>query len=223
MKIHTCFINVILSVIGIIFFIIILCNITISINAKGRTFDRIEDMPYTKVGLLLATSPITPYGEHNYYFDYRIKATKELFLNKKIDYVIASGGDYSSKHNGCNEPISIRDSLIKQGIPDTVIILDYDGTRTLNSIVKAKKIYNLDSLTIISQQYHNERAIYLADRWGIKTIAYNAKTPDILNKWIKNKGREYLARVKMFIDLLLNVQPAFEDCNYEKPPLSRTI
>lgn len=211
MKIHTFYINIILSVIGIILFTIVLCNIIISINAIGRTFDRIEDMPYTKVSLLLATSPITPLGEHNYYFDYRIKATKELFLNKKIDYIIASGGDYSSKLNGCNEPISIRDSLIKQGIPDTVIILDYDGTRTLNSIVKAKKIYNLDSLTIISQQYHNERAIYLADRAGMKATAYNAKTPDMLNKWIRNRTREYLARVKVFIDLLLNVQPTFED------------
>lgn len=88
-----------------------------------------------------------------------------------MSYIIASGGDYSDRENGCDELTAMRDSLTVYGIPDSVIILDYQGLRTLNSIVKAKYIYNFDSLTIISQKYHNERAIWLAEHYGLHAIA----------------------------------------------------
>lgn len=98
---------------------------------------------------------------------------------------------------------AMRDSLIAYNIPDSVILLDYNGTRTLSSILQAKNNYNIDSITIISQEYHNERALYLAQHYGIKGVAYNARTPKIRGKRLKNGLREYLARVKMFIDLIV--------------------
>lgn len=183
-------------------FAVIVCYVIISINANDKTYDSIKAIPYNKVGLLLGTSPVTPQGEHNYYFDNRIKATAELYNSGKISHIIASGGDYSDRENGCNELTAMRDLLIALGVPDSVITLDYQGIRTLNSIVKAKAVYGLDSLTIISQKYHNERAIWLAEHYGLHAIAYNAPTPDITNKRIKNVSREFLARVKMFLDIL---------------------
>lgn len=181
---------------------VIACYAIISINANDKTYDSINSTPYNKVGLLLGTSPITPQGEHNYYFDNRIQATAEIYHNGRIGNIIASGGDYSDRENGCNELTAMRDSLMALGVPDSVITLDYQGIRTLNSIVKAKAVYGLDSLTIISQKYHNERAIWLAEHYGLNAIAYNAPTPDITNKRIKNISREFLARVKMFLDIL---------------------
>lgn len=182
-----------------------LCFLIVSINANNKTFNRIDNIPQNKVGLLLGTSPVTPHGEHNYYFDNRIYSTVELYEQGKIKQIIASGGDYSAQ-NGCNELTAMRDSLVAHGVPDSVITLDYQGLRTLSSIVKAKDIYNLDSLTIISQKYHSERAIWLAEHYGIHAIAYNASTPDITDKRIKNISREFLARVKMFLDIFTNTQ-----------------
>ena len=173
-------------------------------NASGKTYDNVEDIPHNKVGLLLATSPITPGGAHNFYFENRIKAADELCKAGKIDFLIASGGDYrQSQKNGCDELGAIRDSLVARGVPNERIILDYEGLRTLKSIAKAKQVYNLDSLTLISQKYHNERAIYLADRYGLVAIGYNAKHSPVRRNRIKNTLREYLARVKLFIDLYL--------------------
>lgn len=185
------------------------CYIVVSANANGKTCDKTEDIPYNRVGLLLGTSPITPQGEHNYYFDNRIKAIAELYQSGKISHIIASGGDYSDRENGCDELTAMRDSLVVHGVPDSVITLDYQGIRTLNSIVKAKTVYGLDSLTIISQKYHNERAVWLAEHYGLHAIAYNAPTPDITNKRIKNISREFLARVKMFLDLAIGKRPEF--------------
>ena len=182
-----------------------ICYIVVSVNASKKTYTIVNCIPQNKVGLLLGTSPTTPQGEHNYYFDNRIQAAAQLYHNGRISHIIASGGDYS-RENGCNELTAMRESLLALGVPDSIITLDYQGLRTLNSIVKAKEIYCLDSVTIISQKYHNERAIWLAEHYGLNAIAYNASTPDITDKRIKNISRELLARVKMFIDILMRNQ-----------------
>lgn len=206
--------------IGIVLFagillVVSLCYIIVDINASGRTFDNVEDVPEHEYGLLLGTSPITPQGAHNFYFDNRIKAAVELYKAGKIKKIIASGGNYwydengEFTENGCNELRSMCDSLVKYGVSADVITLDYDGTRTLNSVVKVKEIYGIDSFVIISQQYHNERAIYQADHYGLKAIGYNAAPSHIRQNRIKNQARELLARVKLFIDLLTQSKPKF--------------
>jgi SanA protein len=194
--------------IAVAIFIVVLvavCNILVISNASGKTFDSVEEVPHYKYGLLLATSPITPTGAHNFYFDNRIKATNELYKAGKIDYIIASGGDYTKTQRiGCDEPAAIRDSLVARGIPENRIFLDYEGVRTVNSIVNAKEVYGVDSVLIISQKGHNQRAIYLAEHYELKAIGYNALPSHIRRNRIKNDIRECFARVKMFFDVLID-------------------
>ena len=196
-------IAVIIAIIG--------CYTIVECKAWDKTFDNVADIPHRKVGLLLGTSPRVPNGAPNFYYINRITATADLYKAGKVDKIIASGGDYSSRlSGGYNELIAMRDSLVTHGVPDSIIILDYDGTRTLNSIVKAKEIYSVDSVTIISQEYHNKRAIFLASQNGIDAIGYNAKPSHIKVKRIKNEGREFFARVKLFVDVILGKKPKFE-------------
>ena len=180
------------------------CYWAVSSNAKGRTFDSVDEIPSREYGLLLATSPITPRGAHNFYFDNRIKSAVELYDVGKVKKIIASGGDYTGQHNGngCDEPRAIRDSLVAKGVPSEVIILDYDGQRTIKSISNVRDKYRIDSVTLISQKYHNERAIYQSDHLGVNAIGYNAAPSPIRRNRIKNTVRELFARVKLFIDLL---------------------
>ena len=200
----------ILGVIITMLIVIITCYMIIGYNASGKTYDTVDNIPHREVGLLLGTSPRTPQDAPNFYYINRITATANLYKAGKIDKIIASGGDYSSRPGGgYNELVAMRDSLMTHGIPDSVIILDYDGTRTLISIVKVKEVYVEDCITIISQKYHNERAIYLATQQGIDAIGYNAKPSHIVTKRIKNEGREFLARVKLFIDMLVDEKPKF--------------
>lgn len=189
---------------ALILAVIIVCNIIVVNYSKGKMYDNSDDIQYARYGLLLGTSPITPWGTHNYYFDARIDAAAELFSSGKIDTIIASGGDYrATEKYGCDEPAAMRDSLITRGVPAEKIILDYSGTRTLKSFQFAKKS-GIDSLTIISQEYHNSRALYMAKRLGIKAAAFNAKEPVSRKFKLKNHLREYLSRVKLFIDLALD-------------------
>lgn len=110
-----------------------------SLNAGGRIFDNAQDVPAYEYGLLLGNSTITPQGAHNFNFDNRIKAAEELYKAGKMKKIIVSRGDYRTQQKfGCDEPSAMRDSLTARGIPADCIILDYDGTHTLNSIVKTK-------------------------------------------------------------------------------------
>lgn len=188
------------------------CYVIVTANASDRLFDDIKDIPHRKVGLILGTSPISTWsGTRNHYFDYRIKAGAELYKAGKVDWLVVSGGDYRKSENGYDEPIAMRDSLIKQGVDSARIVLDYDGTRTLNSIAKMRDVYCQDSITIISQKYHNERALYQAKHLGIDAIGFNAKTPGRRTSWLRNHGREVLARVKLFIDIIRGVHPDIKE------------
>lgn len=197
-----------ISIIGGISMIVILgiiltCNLIVTNNANGRTYDSVSEIPSREIGLLLGTSPITPQGGHNFYFDNRIKAAAELYHAGKIKRILASGGDYTAtEKHGCDEPTAMRDSLVAYGVPDTCIIEHWQGWRTINSIEAVKDLYGFDNITIISQKYHNERAIYQADHIGINAIGYNAEPSPVRHNRIKNTVREYFARVKLFIDLL---------------------
>lgn len=203
-----------LVLIGLAVVAIGVCYLSVDYNAHGRVFDNVDDVPEHEYGLLLGTSPMTPQGAHNFYFDNRIKAAVELYRAGKVKKIIASGGNYlydengKPRKNGCDELRSMQDSLIKHGFPRECILLDYDGTRTLYSIVKAKDVYDIDSCIIISQQYHNERAIMQADHYGLKAVGYNAAPSHIRRNRIKNQARELLARVKLYWDLWLDTEPS---------------
>lgn len=184
----------------------LVCDTIVRHNTNGRAYDDINSLPHNKVGLLLGTSPLDKQGNTNYYFIYRIDAAEQLIKSGKIDYILVSGDNSSV---GYDEPTWMRDSLVGRGVPEDRIVLDFAGLRTLDSVVRAKEVFGQDSITIISQLFHNERALYLADHNGINAIAYNAKDVTLWHKWLKIHIREYLARVKMMIDLAINKQPHF--------------
>lgn len=198
-----------LTVCGVILLLILLgCYAYVSFNAADRTYDNVDEVPPYEYGLVLGTSPLTAQRARNFYFDNRRKSATELYKAGKIRRIIVSGGDYT-RNLGYDEPRAMTDSLVAHGVPFNVIVRDYEGTRTIRSIVKAKETYNLDSVIIISQKYHNERAIAQADKYGLKAIGYNAPHSHIKRNRIKNVLREFPARVKLYLDLWFGEKQSF--------------
>lgn len=208
---------IIISAIAVVGIVVVVCNVLVTGNASGKVFDRVEEIPHRKVGLLLGTAPVTPWGTKNLYFTYRIDAAAKLFHAKKVDFLIVSGDNHSTDYD---EPTCMRDSLIACGVPNERIVSDYAGFRTLDSVVRCKAIFGQDSVTIISQPFHNERAIYLAGHNQIDAIAFNAQdVTSVWTTWLKIHSRELLARVKMFIDLVVGKQPRFLGEKVEIPEI----
>tara|TARA_R110002126_G_scaffold271064_3_gene414904 strand:+ start:120 stop:755 length:636 start_codon:yes stop_codon:yes gene_type:complete len=191
--------------------VILVCNFIISSTTKDKTYSNINTIPPNRVGLVLGTSNRITNGSSNPYYTYRIDATIALYKAGKIKFILVSGDNGSIYYN---EPNTIKKDLIKAGIPEEVIFLDYAGFRTLDSMVRAKFIFGLDKLTVISQKFHNERAIYIANQKGLKAIGFNAKDLST-TQGFKVQLREYLARVKVFIDMILNTQPKFYGATIE--------
>lgn len=184
---------------------LIVCNQTIKKHTDAQIYNEVITIPQNKVGLLLGTSPKLKNGNNNLYFDYRILAAVELYKAGKIKYILISGDNRREEYN---EPEEMKKALMQKGVPEKFIYLDYAGFRTLDSVVRAKEVFGQNQLTIISQRFHNERAIYLAEKNGINAIGYNAKDVNAY-AGLKTNIRELLARVKMFIDLAIDKQPHF--------------
>jgi len=198
-------IKIIGVLVGILISLIFIFNYTIEQKTDSRVFSDLSNVKHNRVGLVLGTSKHLGNGSVNLFFKYRVEATLELFHHNKIDFVLVSGDNGRVSYD---EPTDFKEALIKGGIPKENIFLDYAGFRTLDSVVRAKKIFGLNNVTIISQKFHNQRAIYLADYYGIDAIGYNAKDVNGRNGK-KVKLREYFARTKVFIDLLIHTEPKF--------------
>ena len=183
--------------------LMLICNQIVVNNAKGKAYFDIDSIKYNRVGLLLGTTPQARFDRiTNYFFIYRIDAAEELYKAGKIEQILISGDENSL--DGINEPECMRDSLVARGVPASDIILDGKGYRTINSIINANKVFGLKSFTIISQEFHNERALYQAEHLGLDVEnlqAYNARMPKSRRAFLTTI-REYFARVKMFIDLM---------------------
>ena len=185
--------------------IIYVCDSVIKSSAKGRLFSDEKEIPYNKVGLLLGASRSLSNGHYNPYYLYRIQAAVKLLKTGKIKYLVISGDNGRVEYN---EPEAMKKDLMNAGIDSTKLILDYAGFRTFDSIKRLKEIFSQDSVTVISQQFHNERAIYIASKENIYAIGFNAKDVGAKEDF-KIKIREKLARVKVILDFWFGKKPKF--------------
>jgi len=180
-------------------------DIAITLNAKGRIYKDVDVLPKRQVGLVLGTSKYIG-KTSNPYYTYRIEAAEALYHAGKINHLLLSG---DNAHRSYNEPWTMKRDLREAGIAEEAIHLDYAGFRTLDSVVRAKTVFSLARFTVITQQFHCERALFLADVNDIDAICYAVPSP---RGWAgtKIRAREILARTKAVLDsFILNVKPKF--------------
>lgn len=181
-------------------------DIYISVRTKGSTTSVVDHLPYNRCGLLLGTSRYRADGTSNPFFTNRIEAAAMLYHAGKIDYIIATGDNSDRRYN---EPRHMFAELVERGVPARKIFPDYAGFRTLDSVVRARAIFGQESFTVISQKFHNERAVYIAGYYGINATGFNAADCSDSGR-IKVRLREVLARFRAFIDLHVTAeQPKF--------------
>ena len=191
---------VILALITILIIVMGVCYNVVKATAQNRIYDNINQIPHRKIGLLLGTSPVGRSGHPNQFFYRRIEAAAVLYKTGKIDKLIISGSVAGEDYD---EPKDMAEVLVGCGIPQSIITLDKEGFRTISSIKRAKDIFGVDSMTIISQRFHNERAVFLAKHKGIDAIAYNADNTSSHHWQLRMLMREVLARVKAVIESIL--------------------
>jgi SanA protein len=142
----------------------------------------------------------------NLFFHNRIEAAVDVFNAGKAHTILVSGDNHVAHYN---EPQDMKNALVEHGIPEARIVCDYAGFSTLDSVVRAKEIFGQNTLIVISQEFHNRRAIFIGKQRGLELVGYNAREVNALNS-CKTKLREELARVKTLLDIwVLDRQPKF--------------
>lgn len=180
-------------------------NYRIESSTKEFIKDNVNDLPACKTALLLGTSKVLKHQQLNPYFYHRISAIVDLYKSGKIRYIIVSGDNSIDIYN---EPADMKKDLVKNGVPDSVIYLDYAGFRTFDSVVRAKEIFGQDSLIIVSQEFHNQRAVFIARQRDMVAYGYNAEDVDA-SIGFKTRVREFFARAKVFWDVYTGTKPHF--------------
>ncbi len=191
----------------IIVLVVLICYSTVAKAASGKTYDAVSDVPIRRVAVVMGCSRILANGRNNVYFSYRINAAARIFQEGRCQYIIVSG---DNSHEGYDEPTDMRDALIAIGVPKNRIYRDYAGFRTLDSVVRAKEIFGQDDFIVVSQKFHNERAIYIAQKHGLKNVVGFTASRVSTFGGFRTRMREYLARVKTVMDVnILKTKPKF--------------
>jgi SanA protein len=174
-------------------------------KAKNKIVSSVADAPLAPVALVLGTSKYI--GKSlNPYYTFRIESAIELYQQGKVKGFLLSG---DNAHRSYNEPWTMKRDLLKAGIPESVIFLDYAGFRTLDSIVRAQSIFDVDEMIIVTQTFHCYRALYIADHIKIDAHCLGVKAP-IPTHWYNVRFREIFARTKAFLDInIIHTQPRF--------------
>jgi SanA protein len=177
---------------------------TIPSRIRGKCYDDVTQVPTNRVGLVLGCTRYLTNGHPNVYFAHRMEAAAALFRAGKVELLLASGASHRAE---IDEAASMKEALVELGVPASCVVCDPHGYRTIDSVLRAKGTYGQSRFTIISQPFHNHRAIYVAERRGIEAVGFNAR--DVaLPRARAVSFREFLARLRVLIDIhVKNTRP----------------
>jgi len=198
--------------------ILVYSNCHIKRSTRAFIYTSPEEVPVNHAGLVLGTSRYLRGGGINPYFQYRIDAAEDLFLRGKIHYIIVSGDNSRMSYN---EPVHMQSALLEKGIPEDRIFLDYAGFRTLDSIIRCKMIFGQDHVTVITQKFHAQRALFIARHHGLEAVAYTAGDVSV-RQGAGVMTREWFAKVRAMLDIyLFHSSPRFlgDPVEIPGPPL----
>lgn len=168
------------------------------------TTDELEALPVEKACLVLGASKHLPDGRMNLFFKHRIEAAAEVYHAGKCAVLVVSG---DNRYEGYNEPEDMKQSLVARGVPAVRIHCDYAGGRTLDSVIRFKRIFGQTSGIVVSQRFHNARAAYIGESHGIRLHGFNAEGLDAY-RGLRTMTREIFSRVRAVIDVeLLRSEP----------------
>jgi SanA protein len=187
------------------FVLLLLGNLWVVQSTKSEIFSDYNLLPANPVGLVLGTSSRLSNGMPNPMFDNRMLAAADLYKLGKISHIIVSGDNRTKFYN---EPMEMKKALMKLGVPDAAITLDYAGLRTLDSVIRSKEIFGQDHITIITQPFHSYRALFISHYFKIDAVAVESGGTQQPSARIE--VREYFARAKAILDLyILKTTPRY--------------
>lgn len=195
-------------VLGVFLAALALANLIVLEIGGPRIKSELEELPRQATGLVLGTSPRSARkGGANPFFEMRMDAAAALYHAGVVKRLLLSGDNRRADYN---EPAAMREAMRQRGLPDNALALDYAGFRTLDSVVRARKVFQLEEgVVIITDDFHLPRALFLADQTGLKAVGF-AGRPVPWSRSARTRIREWFSRARAILDIYLwNTQPHF--------------
>jgi SanA protein len=200
----TNFFRIIFGLLELGVLLLILANVWVVALTSGRTYNKISKVPSRDCALVLGTSPKMRSGVANPYFTARMDAVGTLYHHGKVKKIIVSG----EKSENYDEPAAMKRFLVyTEGVPDNIIIEDPKGFNTHKSILRCKNVYGEKNVIIVSQGFHNLRALFFARNNGMNALGYDAQDVSKNESFYRNHTREFFARVLAVFYYVLGISP----------------
>jgi SanA protein len=175
-------------------------------QTKAQLFTTVAAVPANDVALVLGTSPKIGGRWANPFFEGRMDAAAALYRAGKVRHLLLSGDNRKATYD---EPTSMREALAARGVPESAMTLDYAGFRTLDSLARARAVFGVEQLTIVTDDFHQNRALFLAEAHGVQAVGL-ASEPVRFEWSKKTRLREIGSRVKACLDVyVLGTEPRF--------------
>jgi len=178
-------------------------------NVRARIYDNVQSTPPASVALVLGAGLWADGSPTPALYD-RVATAVDLYKAGKVKKLLMSG---DNRFEWYNEPEAMRQLALRMGVPDEDIVPDYAGRRTYDSCYRAREIFQVNELVIVTQRFHLDRALYLCDAMGIQSVGAVADrrtyTPPYAQLWWL---RETPALVNAWLDVyVLHPQPVLGD------------
>jgi SanA protein len=185
--------------------LVVAANAVVLLGGEGSTTDPGRE-PHAQVALVLGAG-LDPDGSPSAMLEDRLRATAALYRDGRVDRVLASG-DHGRP--GYDEPNAMRRELVRLGVPDDDVFTDHAGFATLDSVVRAKRVFNVSSAIVVTQGFHLSRALWLARRAGLTASGLEAGSGAGYGRHgLKAKVREVFARTKAVGDVVTGAKPKY--------------
>lgn len=190
-----------LVIIGLI--AIIAVNYYVRSSTKNKIYYTVKKFPKNDVGIIFGAG--INGNQPSKYLKDRLDAGILLYKMKRINKILLSGDNGRDEYD---ELTVMKNYCYNHGVDTTKIFVDYAGFDTYSTMYRAKHIFKIKKATLISQEYHLNRAIYIGQKLGIKSAGYSANSGEYHGyKYVC--FREYGSIFKSFFDVLRNREPRF--------------
>ncbi|MDL2143235.1 ElyC/SanA/YdcF family protein [Flavobacterium tructae] len=190
-----------------LFIIGVIAIISINWYVKSSTRDLIHhtvnNLPKNEVGIIFGAG--INGDQPSKYLKDRLDAGIRLYKTHKIDKILLSGDNGRDEYD---ELTVMKTYCFDHGVDTTKIFIDYAGFDTYSTMYRASHIFKIKKATLISQEYHLNRAIYIGQKLGVKSIGFSANKGEYLGYQYVT-FREYGSIFKSFFDVLRNREPRF--------------
>lgn len=178
---------------------VILPRIVTSIYSINRIYQT-EDAPQKRLAIVFGAG-LRRDGTPTAILRDRVETAADLYFTGKVEKLLMSGDNRFLEYN---EPESMRQYALSLGVPDEAIAMDYAGRRTYDTCYRAKEIFAVDDVLLVTQKFHLPRALFLCNALGLEAAGVEANTRRFwsVSLLIWNT-REVLATAGAFLDVFV--------------------